>query len=182
MFSGFLYGVGACLIWGTVYVIPELLSDHSPLWISLLRYAVFGFFSALLLLAKHREAARLSKSDWLEAALLGVIGNLLYYWVLSAAVVRIGASLAAVFSALIPLTASLTACLTDRSRRGSARRLAVPFVLIALGLFLLNSQRLQLIGTVAAGVSAAEYGFGLLLAVLSVVIWTWFPLANAAWL
>ena len=76
MFSGFLYGVGACLIWGTVYVIPELLSDHSPLWISLLRYAVFGFFCALMLAVKRRDAARLSRRDWLEAALLGIVGNL----------------------------------------------------------------------------------------------------------
>ena len=182
MFSGFLYGVGACLIWGTVYVIPELLSDHSPLWISLLRYAVFGFFCALMLAVKRRDAARLSRRDWLEAALLGIVGNLFYYWVLSAAVVRIGASLAAVFSALIPLTASLTACLTDEGRRGNVKRLVLPFVLISLGLFLLNSERLELIGTEAAGVTAAEYAFGLFLAALSVVIWTWFPLANAAWL
>ena len=182
MFSGFLYGVGACLIWGTVYVIPELLSDHSPLWISLLRYAVFGFFCALMLAVKRRDAARLSRRDWLEAALLGIVGNLFYYWVLSAAVVRIGASLAAVFSALIPLTASLTACLTDEGRRGNVKRLVLPFVLISLGLFLLNSERLELIGTEAAGVTAAEYAFGLFLAALSVVIWTWFPLANAAWI
>lgn len=182
MFTGFLYGLGACFIWGTVYVIPGVLSDHSPLWISLLRYTVFGLFCAILLFFQHQEVARLNRSDWMQAALLGIIGNLLYYWVLSAACVRIGASLAAVFSAIIPLSASLTACLTDRARRGSIKRLAVPFVLIAGGLFLLNAERLSLIGTEAAAVSATEYAIGIALAVLSVVIWTWFPLANARWI
>lgn len=182
MLSGFLYGVAACLIWGTVYVIPELLSNHSPLWIALLRYAVFGAFCALLLIVRRQDAAKLTRRDWMTASLLGIIGNLFYYWVLSAAVVRIGASLAAVFSALIPLTASVTATVLDRSRRGNLKRLALPIALIAVGLFFLNADRLSFIGTEAAGVSAGEYLFGLALAAFSVVIWTWFPLANAAWI
>ena len=79
MLSGFLYGVAACLIWGTVYVIPELLSNHSPLWISLLRYAVFGAFCALLLVVRRQDAAKLTRRDWMTASLLGIIGNLFYY-------------------------------------------------------------------------------------------------------
>ena len=107
MLASFLYGLGACLIWGTVYVVPILLPESSPLLIALSRYAIFGFFSVLILYKDRHSLSSMSRSDWILALLLGVLGNLLYYWILSEAVVRIGASLAGVFSSLIPLTSHL---------------------------------------------------------------------------
>ena len=181
MLASFLYGLGACLIWGTVYVVPILLPESSPLLIALSRYAIFGFFSVLILYKDRHSLSSMSRSDWILALLLGVLGNLLYYWILSEAVVRIGASLAGVFYYLNPHTSTQTAQKTS-AKRVPGNRILTPLAAIFFGLALLNAEAILHIESALGSSAIFDFVIGCGFAVASVVIWTWYPLSNARWL
>ena len=189
MFFGFLLGISACMIWGIIYVIPLILADYSPAFIALARYLVFAVFSAVYLWVKRREI-RLCPADWLEAVRLGLIGNLAFYWVLSEAVVRIGAALAGIFTACIPVVASLWVLLREKNWRHDDRRLWTALAVILAGLIFLNVDRFETLRGIDSNLftsddarfSSFDYAVGILFALVSVLIWTWFPLKNAEWL
>ena len=42
MLSGVLYGLGACVLWGFVYLVPLVLPDYDPVIIATARYISFG--------------------------------------------------------------------------------------------------------------------------------------------
>lgn len=180
MFVGFVYGLAATMIWGSVYVIPLLVPECSPILVALSRYTIFGLFSLGLFVKERHQARHLRRDDLLLASALGVVGNLLYYWLLAEAVHNVGASLTGIFTALIPVTAAVAANLTDREARVPWKALLLPLLLIAFGMGLLNVRAF----THPEELSAVSDGlvWGVTAAVLSVVIWTWFPLANAKWL
>lgn len=180
MFVGFLYGLAATMIWGSVYVIPLLVPECSPILVALSRYTIFGLFSLGLFVKERHQARHLHRDDLLLASALGVVGNLLYYWLLAEAVHNVGASLTGIFTALIPVTAAVAANLTDREACVPWKALLLPLLLIAFGMGLLNVRAF----THPEELSAVSDGlvWGVTAAVLSVVIWTWFPLANAKWL
>ena len=161
MFVGFLYGLAATMIWGSVYVIPLLVPECSPILVALSRYTIFGLFSLGLFVKERHQARHLRRDDLLLASALGVVGNLLYYW-------------------LLAVTAAVAANLTDREARVPWKALLLPLLLIAFGMGLLNVRAF----THPEELSAVSDGlvWGVTAAVLSVVIWTWFPLANAKWL
>ena len=180
MLVGFLYGLAATMIWGSVYVIPLLVPECSPLLVALSRYTIFGLFSLFLLAKDRGQALKLTKSDLLLASALGVVGNLFYYWLLTEAVHNVGASLTGIFTALIPVTAAVTANLTDREARVPWKALILPLLLISAGMALLNIRAFlhpEELSAVSDGLV-----WGVTAAVLSVVVWTWYPLANAKWL
>lgn len=180
MLVGFLYGLAATMIWGSVYVIPLLVPECSPLLVALSRYTIFGLFSLFLLAKDRQQAVKLTKSDLLLASALGVVGNLFYYWLLTEAVHNVGASLTGIFTALIPVTAAVTANLTDREARVPWKALTLPLLLISAGMALLNVRAFlhpEELSAVSDGLV-----WGVIAAVLSVVVWTWYPLANAKWL
>lgn len=188
MFFGFLLGISACMIWGIIYVIPLILANYSPAFIALARYLVFAVFSGVFLFVKRRELT-LSRSDWAAATILGLIGNLAFYWVLSEAVIRIGAALAGIFTACIPVVASLWVMMREKTSRYADRRLWAALALVCAGLVFLNIERFQTItganadALLALGAqTSGDYLVGILFALLSVLIWTWFPLKNASWL
>lgn len=181
MLLGILYGIAACLIWGSVYVAPLLLADFSPLFIALVRYALFGVLSLAVVAASLRQCARAGRADWLQAAALGIVGNLVYYWLLAEAVVRIGGALAGVFSSMIPVVATITANLTERHPL-PWRRLLLPLGMIAGGLILFNVEEFARLTAIDFFKADHSYAVGLVFAVASVAVWTWYPLANAHWL
>lgn len=181
MLAGLLFGLGACFIWGTVYVAPLVLGDVNPVLIAFCRYAVFGLFCIVLALPKRHSLRTLSRRDWIIAAALGIVGNLIYYWVLSEAVVRVGAAVAGACSALIPFTATFCANLSAKQPL-PWRKLLFPLSLIFIGLLLLNSAEFERLRSIHFFSADADFYWGLALAFLSVAIWTWYPLTNASWL
>lgn len=180
MFVGFLYGLAATMIWGSVYVIPLLLPECSPLLVALSRYTVFGLFSLFVVWHYRTEVARLTRRDWTLAVALGIVGNLFYYWLLAEAVHNVGATLTGIFTALIPLTAAVTANLLDRESRVPWKALALPLLFIAFGMLLLNARAFLHPEELSA--ISGNLAWGIVAASLSVVVWTWYPLANASWL
>lgn len=191
MFYGLLLSIAACMVWGIAYVVPLILADMRPIRIALFRYLIFSVFCMGYLCVKRKELT-FTKTDWRDATLLGIIGNLAFYWVLSEAVVRIGAAMTGVFTAYIPVVVSLWVLLTEKRRDAWNPKLLLGLGMIAVGLIFLNMDRVQTILTSAGNTLATidhdsskalwDYALGIVFALASVVIWTWFPLKNTKWL
>jgi drug/metabolite transporter (DMT)-like permease len=125
----------------------------------------------------------LTAADWLEAAKLALIGNLLYYLFLAAAIQRAGGPLPTMIIGTLPVVIAISSNLRDAKRDGRLPwgRLAPSLALIAAGIALVNHAELQHVRQ-APSVDLGRYALGALLAVGAVACWTWYPIRNADWL
>jgi drug/metabolite transporter (DMT)-like permease len=175
--AGVGFALAAGLAWGLVFVAPVLLPDYSPAMLTFGRYLAFGLIALPLAWRDRRALALLSRADWIQALKLAAVGNVLYYLLLSSAIQLAGVPLPTVVIGTLPVVIAVCANL---SRREIAwRHLLLPLLLLAGGIAAVNFAEME---RVASGeVTRAGLGLGLLLAVAAVACWTWYPMANAAW-
>ena len=86
--TGTLFALLAGLMWGLVFVAPLLLPDYPAALQSFARDLAFGLIALPLAWWDRAQLARLTREDWIEALKLSVVGNLLYYLFLAAAIQR----------------------------------------------------------------------------------------------
>ena len=183
--TGTLYALAAGLMWGLVFVVPTMLAAYPAVLLTMGRYLAFGLIALPLAWWDRRRLAELTRADWVEAAKLAAVGNVLYYLCLAAAIQRAGGPLPIMIIGTLPVVIAVTANLRrsgpGQRREGKLRwlRLLPSLLLIAAGLAFVNhAEAVQL----PADTDFARYGLGALLAVAAVVCWTWYPLRNAEWL
>jgi drug/metabolite transporter (DMT)-like permease len=180
MAAGTLFALAAGLLWGLVFVTPVLLPDTAPALLSAGRYIAFGLIALPLAWLDRRRLRELERADWIEAAKLSIVGNLLYYLCLSAAIQRAGAPLPTMIIGTLPVVIAVCANLRNAGRDGRLpwARLAPSLGLIAAGIALVNRAELAQWEQGNLG----RYALGALLAVGAVACWTWYPMRNADWL
>jgi len=195
LISGTLFALLAGLMWGLVFVAPLLLPDYPAALQSFARYLAFGLIALALAWWDRAALSQLTRADWIEALKLSVVGNLLYYLFLAAAIQRAGGPLPTMIIGTLPVVIAIVSNLRGsqavrlRDGRLPWRRLAPSLMLIAAGIACVNHVELSRLQTEAAAgavASAAEgisrYALGALLAVGAVACWTWYPIRNADWL
>ncbi len=192
--TGVAFALAAGLLWGIVFVTPLLLPDYPAALLSVARYLAFGLIALPLALLDRRELARLTRADWLEALRLALVGNLLYYACLAAAIQRAGGALPTAIIGTLPVVIAIVSNLRGGGLGPGARALpwrslAPSLLLIALGIGLVNHAELARLGAQGAApaqgldpVVLARYVMGALLAIGAVACWTWYPIRNADWL
>lgn len=198
--TGTLFALLAGLMWGLVFVAPLLLPDYPAVLQSFSRYLAFGLIALALAWWDRAQLARLTRADWIEALKLSVVGNLLYYLFLAAAIQRAGGPLPTMIIGTLPVVIAIVSNLRGsplvrlRDGRLPWRRLAPSLLLIGLGIACVNHVELArlradvaapLPGTgvpVDAAQGLSRYALGALLAVGAVACWTWYPIRNADWL
>ena len=183
LLSGTLFALAAGLMWGLVFVAPLLLPAYPPALLSTARYLAFGLIALPLAFLDRARLRELSRADWIAALKLALVGNLLYYLFLAAAIQRAGGPLPTVIIGTLPVVIAIASNLRDARRDGHLpwRRLAPSLLLIAIGIALVNDAELQRLRA-AQSVDVGRYVLGALLAVGAVACWTWYPLRNADWL
>jgi drug/metabolite transporter (DMT)-like permease len=178
---GTLFALAAGLLWGLVFVTPLLLPDTPAALLSAGRYLAFGLIALPIAWLDRARLRELTRADWLEAAKLSLVGNLLYYLCLASAIQRAGAPLPTMIIGTLPVV--IAVCSNARNARRDGRlpwaRLAPSLGLIAAGIACVNQAELAALG---GSVDAARYASGALLAVAAVACWTWYPIRNADWL
>jgi drug/metabolite transporter (DMT)-like permease len=192
---GVAFGALAGLLWGLVFVTPLWLADYPAAWQSVGRYLAFGLLALPLAWWDRARLQQLTRADWIEATKLSLVGNLLYYLALSAAIQRAGAPLTALIIGTLPIVISAAANLRSAAHERIAwPRLVPALVLIATGLGFVNhselarlSEEAAVAGAAVSGSAAgadgkATYVLGTMLAVAALVCWTIYPLRNARWL
>ncbi len=174
--EGVLCALGAGLVWGLVFVAPLMLSDYPPALLAFGRYTAFGLIALPLAWRDRRRLVALERCDWRAAFELGLIGNILYYLCLAAAIQRAGAPLPTLIIGTLPLVIAIASNLHEASLPW--RRLIPALIVIASGIALVNRHELQRLD---AG-RGNDYLIGTLLACGALVCWTWYPMRNARWL
>ena len=175
--------MAAGLLWGLVFVVPLLLPQYPAALLSFGRYLAFGLIALPLAWLDRRRISQLTRADWLEAAKLGLVGNLFYYLFLAAAIQRAGGPLPTMIIGTLPVVIALISNRRDAGRDGTVRwaQLLPSLLLIAAGIGLVNQVEMQQLREQPQA-DLARYAWGALLAVCAVVCWTWYPLRNADWL
>ncbi len=183
MWIGISFALAAGLVWGLVFVAPLLLPQYPAALLSVGRYLAFGLIALPLALADRTRLAQLTRADWREALKLSLIGNLLYYLCLAAAIQRAGGPLPTMIIGTLPVVIAVVSNLRDARRDGRLpwRRLWPSLALIALGIALVNQVEIARLRAEAAP-DLARYAVGALLALGAVACWTWYPIRNADWL
>ncbi len=184
MWTGTFFALVAGLLWGLVFVAPALLADYPPLLLSFARYLAFGLIALPLAGLDRARLAQLTRADWREALRLSLVGNLLYYLCLAAAIQRAGGPLPTMIIGTLPVVIAIVSNLRDARRDGRLpwARLAPSLAVIAAGIVCVNQSELAQLRAAAGGIDVARYASGALLAVVAVACWTWYPLRNADWL
>ena len=183
MLAGVLYALVAGLMWGLVFVTPQMLPEYPAALLSVGRYLAFGLIALPLAWVDRAGLRDLSRADWLEALKLAAVGNLLYYLCLAGAIQRAGGPLPTMLIGTLPVVIAICANLRDHQRDGRLPwlRLLPSLLLIAVGIACVNSVELEAMRR-DSGVDLGRYISGALLACLAVACWTWYPLRNADWL
>ncbi len=182
MLAGLIAALGAGLLWGLVFLTPLVLGDYPGFMLAVGRYLAFGLLAVGLACFDRAALARLTRADWIEAAKLALIGNLLYFATLASAIQLAGAPVPTLIIGTLPVVIALTANVLDRRRGGGEdavpwRRLALPLALILAGLWTMHAGAVH-----APGATGGDYLLGLFFAVLALACWTWYPIRNSRWL
>lgn len=181
MLIGILFALGAGLLWGLIFIGPLLVPDYPATLLSAGRYVAFGMIAVALAWHDRHRLRRLSRGDWIEAFRLTLVGNLMYYTFLSAAIQRTGAPVSTMLIGTLPVVMTITSNLLYGRQEGRLAwsKLMPALLLIIIGLCCVNVAELD---GAARQVDLGRYLSGIFLALLAVVCWTWYPLRNARWL
>ena len=182
MIQGLLCALGAGLLWGLVFVTPLWLSDYPAMLLSFGRYTAFGLIAVLLAWFSRDSLRQLKSADWWVASQLSLVGNIIYYCGIAAAVQMSGAPLTSAIIGTLPVVIAITANFGARgtSHYVPLRRILPVLVLLLSGLVLVNLEEISLIQT--ATQDPTRYARGIAFALLALVAWTWYPIRNSRWL
>ena len=178
LLKGVACALAAGLVWGLVFIAPVLLPGYPAVVLSVGRYLAFGLIALPLALADRQALRRLSRADWIEATWLSLVGNLVYYGFLAAAIQMAGAPLPTMIIGTLPVVISVASNLAQRELAWG--RLAGSLAVLAAGIALVNHDELDHLARL--GGSSRHLLLGALLAAGAVVCWTWYPIRNARWL
>ena len=181
--SGTLFALAAGLMWGLVFVAPLLLPDYPAALLSVSRYLAFGLIALPLAWWDRARLSQLTRGDWVEALKLSLVGNLIYYLCLAAAIQRAGGPLPTMIIGTLPVVIAITSNLRDHARDGRLpwAQLVPSLLLIATGIAFVNQVELQRLRA-DANADLGRYASGALLAAGAVICWTWYPIRNADWM
>lgn len=175
MKRGVAYAGVAGAMWGMVLMVPQLLPEFSPVLLACARFVLLGAVSLALLVPMRTALRQLKRADVWMLARLAMIGNLLYFMCLVAAIQRLGVAPASLIIGVLPLTITLYG--RNDSGAVALSRLAGPLALILVGMLCINLQTFA----VEPG-AAGDKLVGLLYALAALACWTWYATHNSRYL
>ena len=165
--------VGATALWALAFIVPIVVPNASAVDITIGRFLIYGVGSSVLLLKTGLPS--FTRREWVLALGFALFGNVLYYLVLVLGIQLAGAALAVPIIGLLPVTVSLFGNM--RGRELPFRQLALPLTAVLAGILLVNLSRAN-----SFGGGATPSILGVICLVLPVVMWTWYAIANSAFL
>lgn len=178
MFVGVLCALGAGLLWGLVFIVPVLLPQYPGVLLSFGRYLAYGLIALVPAWIGRRQLAQLTSGDWRAALRLSIVGNLVYYAALASAIQLAGAPLPAVLIGTLPVVISVAANWAPGhgAHRIAWFKLLPSLALLLLGVILVNIGEWRQPDLAR---TPTEFALGLVIAVIALAAWTWYPIHNA---
>lgn len=183
LFLGVLAALGAGLLWGCMFVIPLLLPNYPPAYLTFGRYFAFGLVTLPIAWWQREQLRLLMRQDWLTAAGLSLVGNFAYYFAVCGSIQMAGAPLPTLLIGTLPIVIAVTSQWQQRQQSAIQwRALAPSLMMIAAGLLCVNAEQIERLASRSDKGATADYALGGAIACLAVAAWTWYPLRNSAWL
>ncbi|WP_079989438.1 DMT family transporter [Candidatus Protochlamydia phocaeensis] len=177
MFKGITLVLGACLVWGLIFVIPGLLEGFSPLEVALGRYSCLGLISLFFMLSQGlKKWLSFPGAIWSQAFICSLVVNVLYYISLVLGLRYASAPVTALILGLSPITLAFYG--NWKQKECAFRALIFPTFLIGLGLLLVNLQAFH----AHPSSSFSDYLFGISCCLFSLIAWNWYIVSNAQFL
>jgi len=178
MWGGIANGIAAGALWGLVFLVPAMLAGFSPLQLASGRYLVYGMVAVLLLLPRWSRLRKgIGKAEWLALLWLSLLGNLLYYLLLSVSVQWSGSAAASLIVGMMPVLIAVIG-----SRKPGALALSTlvwPLLLCVVGVSLMGVMAMRSEHITSSG---WQRFIGLLCGVGALFSWTAYSIANMNWL
>jgi drug/metabolite transporter (DMT)-like permease len=163
-----------------------MLPDYPPLVLSAGRYLAFGLIALAMAWPGRQALQQLSRADWIKAGWLSLIGNLVYYVFLAAAIQTAGVPMPTMLIGTLPVVIAVVSNLSDRALPW--QRLAPSLAIILAGILLVNHAEIAAVTGIGESIgqghesALSRQGLGAMLALVAVVCWTWYPISNARWM
>lgn len=175
---GVFYGMLAGALWGGIFLAPKLIPDgFTPLQLSTARYLTYGLIALVLIGPKlKRVASQFGRAEWIALGWLSLIGNIVYYVLISTAVKMSGVAFTSIIIGFLPVAVTV---IGSRDHGAVALKRLWPSLLFgAVGIIGISWQSL---GQGDGGLDVTRI-IGLACALGALASWTAFAVGNARWL
>lgn len=181
MILGVLFALSAGLMWGLIFVGPMLLPEYPAVLQSMGRYLFFGIITFAFVWPHRKQLKLLARSDWKEALILTIVGNIIYYSCLAGAILRAGPTISTMIIGTLPVVIPIASNILYSKFDGKLpwKKLFPSLLCIAIGLMCVNLAELK---EASLDFDLSRYLSGILLAIGAVLCWTIYPMRNARWL
>ena len=140
MLLGVLLGVAAGALWGLIYIAPLAVPEYNPVLVALSRFIAFGVISLPFLWVFRRELKAFTRADIWESFKLPLLGNVLFYCLLTICIRLAGAPLAGMFMAVIPVLVAIASNIRYAGSKSAVAwsKILPPLAVIFFGLIVAN--------------------------------------------
>ncbi|MBP9842244.1 MAG: DMT family transporter [Simkaniaceae bacterium] len=175
MVQGVLFALGACFIWGLIFVVPQFMGDVTSLEITLSRYLFYGLISTLIFCKDRlKKKCHYPLFIWVKAFHFSLISTIFYYTCLVLALRYATPAIAALILGVSPILIAFYG--NAKHKEVTYRSLLIPSLLILIGLVMINIPHFKQAN------SPSSYTLGLLCSLASLLAWSWFVVANSRFL
>lgn len=171
MLQGIAYALGACLVWGMIFVIPQFLDGFTSIEITFGCYLFYGFISLLFFFIDKKQY---TLSIWIKALYFSFISAIVYYTCVVLALRYAPPSICALTLGTTPIAIAFYGNWKKKECR--FRSLLFPAFLIILGLVIINVPKIQ------EGNFPSQYFLGLALCSVGLMAWCWYVVENSRFL
>lgn len=172
---GLLAAIAATFSWSLLYIFPSLIGDYSLFDLAVVSYGFAGLGSLLVLYMYRSEVKKLKMTDWAWAALLGFLGYIGYFFLITTAVLAAGPVIPPVMMGSVPIVLAIAGNM--RSASVPWRAIAGPLTLAALGIGLVNLSVFDFSNATQMRTTNSIL-LGLFFSLLAIASWTGFGLLN----
>lgn len=162
----------AAFVWSMNFIIPYVIGDYTIFDFALLRFGISGLVGLGFLITRSEVVRQLSFRDWLVTAWLAFIGYVGYFLTVTGAAIYAGPVIAPAFLGLVPIVLAIIGNIRQRSVPW--RSLTIPLTLVSIGLLLVNWHAFAALRSTAD----RSLWIGVPLAIGSIMLWTWYAVAN----
>lgn len=176
MFKGIAFALGACLIWGLIFVVPSFMQGFTSVEIALARYFFYGLISLpiYVFMALRKGTVHYTRKIWYTAFKFTLLSSFIYYTCVVLALKNATPAISALILGVAPIAISVYG--NWKERECSFKSLILPSIFILIGLILINIPHFY------RNEQIKMHIWGLFCSIGALVSWTWYAVANARFL
>jgi len=175
MSKGIVFALGACFVWGLIFVIPQFMEGFSSIEIALGRYFFYALISVLIFARSRLSGTfRYPLSIWIKAVSFALLCSIGYFTFVVLALRYSTPAITALILGISPISIAFYG--NWRQKECTYKSLMLPSVLILVGLIVINLPH------ISTTESPSEYFMGLGCCFMALVLWTWYAVANSEFL